>query len=204
MRLSLKPQEYQFSGVLGGHYRIALPLTGGLTGISGAGIIVGFRWTSPSLLAIVKRISVNAGTRTVAGSTAFVLAFDAVKVTGYSTQHSSGGTAVTFGSSYKLRSSMANSLAAIYYASSTSVISGGTGTTENFSFGTFHCDTQPVTTGITRVGAMGDIYKSDAQGAHEVVLGANEGFYVRFTVAQGTSAVTDAFITIEWAEAMQY
>ncbi len=207
VRASLKPQEYQFPGSVGGHYRIALPMTGGLTGIGAGGIIAGFRWapTTPGLLAILKRISVTAGTRSTAGSVAFALAFDAVKATGYSAQYSSGGTAVTFGASQKMRSSMGNSQAALYYANSSTVISAtAVNVQDTLPFGIFQCDEQPVTTGVVRMGNPGDIYKDDTQGAHALVLGFNEGFLLRFNAAQGASAVTDAVFVIEWAEALQY
>src|SRR5712671_4156534 len=76
LRASLRPLEYSYPGSIGGHYRIALPLTGGLTGIGAGGIILGFRWapaTTPGLFAILKRISATAGTRTTAGTVAFAL-----------------------------------------------------------------------------------------------------------------------------------
>ena len=206
MRATLKPLEYQYQGALGGHYRLALPLTGGLTGIGAGGIILGFRWapTTPGLLAILKRISASAATRTTAGSTAFALAFDAVKVTGYSAQHNAGGAAVSFGSGQKMRSSMGNTQAAVYYSNSSTVISGGTGVADTNAFGIWQFDEQPVTTGVIRMGVPGDIYKDDTQAAHAEVFGPNEGFYIRFAAAQGTSAVTDAVVMIEWAEALQY
>jgi hypothetical protein len=206
MRATLKPMEYQYPGALGGHYRLALPLTGGLTGIGSGGIILGFRWnpTTPGLLAVLKRISASAATRTTAGSTAFALAFDAVKVTGYSVQHSSGGAAVAFAASQKMRSSMGNSQAAVYYSNGATVISGGTGVADTLAFGVWQFDEQPVTTGVIRMGTPGDIYKDDTQAAHAMVFGPNEGFYIRFAAAQGTSAVNDAVVNIEWAEVLQY
>ncbi len=207
MRVTLKNQEYYFPGSVGGHYRIALPMTGGLTGIGAGGIIAGFRWapTTPGLLAILKRISVTAGTRTTAGSTAYALAFDAVKGTGYSAQYSSGGTLVSMGSSQKMRSSMGNSQASIYYASSSTVISATAVIVQDtLPFGIFQCDEQPVTNSVIRMGNFGDIYKDDTQGAHAMVMTANEGFILRFNTAQGSSAVNDAVFVIEWAEALQY
>jgi hypothetical protein len=205
LRVSMKNMEYQYPGSVGGHYRINVAMTGGLTAIGAAGILASFRWapTQAGLLAIVKRISASQGIRT-AGSTAWAVALDAVRVTGFTAQHSAGGTAIAFAAGQKLRSSMGNSQAALYYATSTTVISGGTGTADANAFGGLLFDSQPVTTGVVRVGAAGDLYRDDAQGSHPVILAYNEGFYVRNVVAFGTSAVEDIVLVIEWVEAMQY
>lgn len=206
MRATLKAMEYAYPGSLGGHYRLALPLTGGLTGIGAGGIIGGFRWapTTPGLLCILKRVSASAGTRTTAGSTAFALAWDVTKVTSYTAQYTTAGAAITFGASNKMRSSMGNSQAAFYYANGSAIITGGTVVQDAQPFGLVHFDEQPVTTGVIRMGTPGDLYKEDTQAAHPVVFGPNEGFLLRFNTAQGTSAVTDGFIVIEWVEALQY
>ncbi len=205
VRITPKNMEYAYPGALGGHYRLAVPLTGGLTGIAAGGILASFRWapTTPGLLAVVKRISASQGIRT-AGSTAWAVALDAVKVTGFTVQHSSGGTAIAFASGQKLRSSMGNSQAAFYYATSTSVISGGTGTAEASAFCAWLFDSQVTVAGVVRAGYPGDLYRDDSPAAHPVVLSNNEGFYVRNVVAFGTAAVEDIVLNIEWGEALQF
>ena len=205
LRVAPKNLEYAYPGALGGHYRIDLPLTGGLTAIGASGLLASFRWapTTPGLLAIIKRISASQGIRT-AGSTAWAVALDAVRVDLFTAQHNAGGAAVTFAASQKLRSSMGNSQAALFYANSTTVISGGTGTAQANAFGGALFDSQPVTTGVVRTGQPADLYRDDAPGAHAVILANNEGFYIRNVVAFGTSAVQDIVLVIEWAEALQY
>jgi hypothetical protein len=207
MRASLKPQEYAFPGGVGGHYRLALPMTGGLTGIGAAGIIAGFRWapTTNGLLCTLKRISVTGGTRTTAGSTAYAFAFDAVKCTGYSAQYTSGGVLIAMGSSNKMRTSMGNSQASVYYANSSTVIPASAVLVQDtLPFGIWQLDSQTVTNSTIRMGMYGDLYKDDTQGAHAMTFANNEGFILRFNAAQGTSAVNDAIFVLEWAEAMQY
>ncbi len=191
---------------MGGHYRVALPLTGGITSsIAANSPLVAFRWapTTAGLLAIIKKITANASVHTTGSSAAIIAAMDVIRATAFTVQDSAG-TAVTFNLTQKQRSSMGNSQAAIQYASSTVALTAGTRTLDGSAFGAILIDEWPQAA-LPRSPAVPPLFSEDSQGVHPLVLANNEGFIVRNIAAwTSTSLVVDVFVSIEWAEALQY
>lgn len=205
-RTTLKALEYAYPGVVGGHYRIALPLTGGITtSIAANSPLVAFRWapTTAGLLAIVKKISAQFGVRTAGSSAAIVVAMDVIRATGFTVQDT-GGAAVTFNLTQKQRSAMGNSQAAIQYANGSVALTAGTRTLDSNAFGATLIDEQPAA-GVVRSLAVVELFKEDSQAVHPLVLANNEGFIIRNIAAwTSTAFVCDVFVVIEWAEALQF
>ena len=206
LRISPKNIEYAYPGVLGGVYRAFLPLTGGITtSIAANSPLVAFRWapTPAGLLAIIKNISLQFGVRTAGSSAAIICMFEAIKATGFTVQDT-GGTAFTLGSTCKLRSSMANSQAAIQFANGATALSAGTRTLDAFGFGAHLFDEQPAA-GVVRSNPWVELYRDDSPSSHPLVLVNNEGFILRnINALTSTSFVCDITVNITWAEALQY
>jgi hypothetical protein len=206
IRTSLKALEYAYPGIVGGHYRVALPLTGGITTSIGANSpLVAFRWapTTAGLLAVVKKISAQFGVKTVGSSAAIIVAMDVIRATGFTVQDTAGA-AVTFNLTQKARSTMGNSQAAIQYANGTVALTAGTRTLDSNAFGATLIDEQPAA-GVVRSLPVVELYKEDSQGVHPLVLANNEGFIIRNIAAwTSTAFVCDVFVVIEWAETLQF
>lgn len=212
-RVSLKPEEYVYPGSTGGHYRVALPLTGGITtSIAANSPLVALKW-SPStagLLAKIKKISATFGVKTVGSSAAIIVAMDCIKATAFTVQDT-GGTSVTFNLTQRLRGvggnntpGMGPSQMAIQYANGTVALTAGTRTLDANAFGGTLIDEQPAA-GVVRSLPVVELYKDDMPGGHGLVLANNEGVIIRNVAAwTSTSFVCDVFVTLEWAEALQF
>lgn len=206
LRASLKPLEYAYPGAMGGHYRVALPLTGGITtSIAANSPLVAFRWapTTAGMLAVIKRIAVQFGVKTVGSSAAIIVAMDVIRATAFTVQDTAG-TSVTFNLTQKLRSSVGNAQATIQYANGTVALTAGTRTLDAAAFGATLIDEQPAA-GVVRSLSVTELYREDSQAPHPLVLANQEGFIIRNIAAwTSTSLVVDVFVNLEWAETMQY
>ncbi len=206
LRVTYKPIEYSYPGVLGGCYRVAVPLTGGITtSIAALAPLLAFRWapTSTGLLAIIKNIVLQFGVRTAGSSAAIICMFDAIRATSFSVQDT-GGTALALAATCKLRSSMANSQALIQYASGTTALTAGTRTLDPAAFGAHLFDEQGAT-GTVRALPSVELYRDDSPASHALVLANNEGFVLRnINALTSTAFVCDIIVNITWAEALQY
>jgi hypothetical protein len=126
-----------------------------------------------------------------------------IRATGFTVQDTAGGS-VTFNLTQKMRSSMGNSQAAIQYATSTVALTAGTRTLDANPFGAILLDEWPAAS-LSRSPPVPPLFSEDSQGSHPLVLANNEGFIIRNGAAwTSTSLVVSVFVSIEWAEAMQF
>ena len=206
LRITAKNLEYSFPGALGGFYRVAIPLTGGITtSIAALAPLVAFRWapTTTGMLAVVKNINLAFGVRTAGSSAAIIVMFEAVRATSFTVQDT-GGTALALAATAKLRSSMANSQALIQYANGATALTAGTRTLDGAGFGGFLYDEQPAA-GVVRSTNAVDLYRDDSYASHPLVLANNEGFIIRnINALTSTAFVCDIIVGITWVETLQY
>jgi hypothetical protein len=201
LRTVLKPMDWAFTNVVGGHYRADMILNGGLTGLAANAPIVAFRWApagANALVAIPLRVTIGYAVIT-ANTALMVVDAEMIRATAFSVQD--GGTQVAVVPN-RLRNnqSMAASQASLVYASSTGALTAGTRTLDANGVGCVVLDSQPAT-GVIRSSLPLDLYKLDEAGAqHPLVLGSNEGFIIRVPSAYGATAVIRYYITMEWLE----
>ncbi len=83
-------------------------------------------------------------------------------------------------------------------------MTAGTRTLDGNAFGAILVDEWP-TAALPRAPLVPPLFAEDGQAVHGLVLANNEGFIVRNIAAwTSTSLVVDMFVTIEWAEALQF
>lgn len=198
-RMSVKPDEFEGGGTIGGHYRVGA-VSGALTGVAAGGIVYTFRApTTPSLWFVLKRVTVSA-VITTAFTTAQALDYDIVKATSW-TGGDTGGTAIIMSGGGKVRANMPNSQMAQIMIATTAANAAGTPKT---------LDTNALAEGvISQTNAIGsggqvDLYKHDATGEHPIVLGSNEGFNIRVVTAMGAVGVVKLYVSTTWVEAPGY
>ena len=198
-RMSIKPDEYEGAGTIGGHYRVGAS-SGALTGVAAGGLVYSFRApTTPSLWFVVKRVTVHA-VITTAFTTAQALDYDIIKVSSW-TGGDTGGTAVTMSAGGKLRVNMANSQIAQIMIATTAANAAGTPKTLDAN-----AMAEAVISQTNAIGSGGqvDIYKHDAFGEHPIILGSNEGFNIRVVTAMGAVGVVKLYVSTTWVEAPGY
>ena len=168
-------------------------------GLAAASPIYAFRWTSGTLLAVIKRIRISAwslGTGFAAG----IGTFDLVAARPFTGSDTNGVTDTISGNNGKLRTSMASSaLAEIRHSSTASLIAG-----------VRSLDAQPIASLNVGIGSAAFTPLSPSpmtlfekpQGEHPLVLALNEGFVIQATLpATGTWSFA---ITPEWDEVPIY
>jgi hypothetical protein len=176
------------------------------SGILAAGMaanspIYSFQWPSSSLLALIKKIRLNAATDSVAFAAGAGLAtFDLFAARGFTVADSGGIHANLVGDFNQLRTSMNASAASVQIASSVPLTPGTrvldtdpmeskSDTAPSTAFSLFNLN-QPVT-----------LFEK-SEGDHPLFLVQNEGFVIRATVpATGTWR---CWVTTEWNEVVIY
>jgi hypothetical protein len=206
LRTVLKPLDYVYGNVVGGHYRVGIYLNGGLTALAANAPILAFRWApsgANALIAVPLRVSAYA-VITTAGSAAFTIDLEVVRATSFTVQDTAGVSLSLAGGINRMRTGMAASQADIRYANGTAALAAGTRTLDGNSMGGAIFYTQPAAGVIGPASALAgplDLYKMDESGVqHPLVLGVAEGFVVRVPTAFGTAAVIRYYLVLEWVE----
>jgi len=188
---SLYPLDYG----AGGCFQLTSKSAIMAAGLAAASPIYAFRWTSSTLLAVIKRITISAWSLNT-GFVAGIGTFDVVSARAF-TDSDTGGVADTIsGNNGKLRTSMASSaLAEIRHSSTASLIAGVRA-----------LDAQAIASLNVGVGTVAFTPLSPTpmtlfekpQGEHPLILTLNEGFVIQATMpATGTWSFA---ITPEWDE----
>lgn len=177
----------------GGYYHAAVSaLTAAAPGA--AANLVSFRWTSASLLCLVRSvaITIQVSTASTAGLPEFA-GFIARNFTASDT----GGTAVTLtGNSFKKRTSMATTALGDFRFAAAGTLTAGTRT----------LDSQPfidVNTPFALGSEQTQIWGIDGPGDHPIILAQNEGLVFQNVTAL-TAAVYKYTVTVHWAEVPSY
>lgn len=189
------PNDYTTGGALGGIFQHCGRSGQMASGLAANAPIYSFQWNG-SLVAAIRRVTVNAWSATTAFAGGVVM-FDAYIARGFTAPDSGGTAANLSGGQSKMRSSMASSLAAIRYASTTAITAG-----------TRTLDSDPIArvvatlpqSGTTTIVATNLINK--AMGEHPLTLAAGEGFVINATIPPvGTWQFS---VTMEWDEIPGY
>jgi hypothetical protein len=141
-----------------------------------------FRWTHASNLCLVNHVNVS-GDPVAQASTAVLLAFSLTVARAW-TANGTGGTVITMGSKFKLRTSMGDSLVGqIRYASSGVGLGAGTKTLDATAIGAIAFSITTGTLSVRHLMRMtppeSRLLYSGKEGNHPLVLGTNEGFVLR-------------------------
>ena len=172
-----------------------------VSGTIGAGLsanspIYSFRWTSSTLLALVRRVKLTAWSLGT-GFTAGIGAFEMYRATSWTVADSGGATETLTSPAGKLRTTVAGSLVAEIRRSSTGTLTAGTRTKDTLSMGR-------VTAGVSTATNTPFVPDTHAPlfekiGAeHPLTLAQNQGFVIQATVpATGTWSFS---IKTEWDE----
>jgi hypothetical protein len=204
LRAVLKPEEFNFGGFNGGHYRAAAA-SGLLTGVGAAGAVFSMRWGLSNGLFLLKRVQVGYAL-TTAFTTGQLLDVDIVRCSGF-TAPDTGGTALTpfLGNNNKKRSGiMATSQVADMRISSTAALGAGTKTQDTNPFGFLtNLPTNLAAPTATAPGgflSVSDIYVQSENNEHPEMFAQNEGFNVRLPTAMGATGVIKLYVVVDWAE----
>lgn len=167
-------------------------------GLAANSPIYAFRWSSSSMLAVIKRIRLQAwslGTGFAAG----IATFDLFRASAWTVVDTGGVTDTITGDNGNLRRSMPASVLAELRHSSTATLTAGTRT----------LDSQPLDTLNVGVGTstntpfVNPTKLFDKQpGEHPLVLAQNEGFVIQATVP--ATGLWSFAITPEWDEVQLY
>lgn len=204
-RVSMSPIDYRdVQGNLLGHYRTVC-VSGALVSIGANGILFSARWAGPlPPVAVITRI--QAAVEVVTAITAATpINFEAVGVKGFTVANTGGGAITPI----RMRSTMSASSFADFRMATTAALAGGTQTLDTVGFGYASVpvltNTNATGTAVLVTAGNGfppvDIYKWE-QGGHPFVLGVNEGFLIRESIAgpvTGTYRVTFVIEHIEVA-----
>ncbi len=189
VRVTDRPVEY---GAGGYYHAVVTALTAAAP--AAAANLVSFRWTSASLLCLIRQININIQVSTA--STVGLPEFACYIARGF-TASDTGGTAVTLtGNSLKKRTSFATTSLGDFRFASAGVLTAGTRT----------LDTQPfidVSTPFALGSDQTQIWGIDGPGDHPIVLAQNEGLVFQNVTAL-TSAVYKYTVTMHWAEVPAY
>lgn len=184
-RVTDRPVEYG----AGGFY--SATISGATAAAPAAGAnLVSFRWTSATLLALIRfiEIQINVSTASTVG-----LPTLAAYVARAFTASDTGGTAVTLtGNNNKKRTSMATSAVGDFRFATAGVLTAGTRT----------LDSNPIVNVNVPLALGSNLVKSfniDGPGDHPIVLATNEGIVLQNVVAI-TTGVYQYTVRIDWAE----
>lgn len=160
--------------------------------------IYAFRWTNASMLAVLKRIRLQAWSLGT-GFTAGLATFDLFRASSWSAADTGGTTDTITGLNGNLRRSMPGSLLPELRHSATATLTAGTRT----------LDSQPIDSLVVAVGTATNTPFVPATklfdkqpGEHPLVLAQNEGFVIQATVP--ATGVWSFAITPEWDEVERY
>lgn len=168
-------------------------------GLAAASPIYAFRWSSAAMLAVVKRIRIQAWVLGTAFSPAGLATFDLMRASAWTVADTGGVTDTITGDNGNLRRSMPASLLPELRHSSTAALVAGTRT----------LDSQPMETLVANTGAAVSVpilsptkLFEKIPGEHPLVLAQNEGFVIQVTMpATGVWAFA---VTPEWDEVALY
>lgn len=204
-RASMSPIDYRdLQGNLLGHYRTVC-VSGALVSIGANGILFSARWAGPlPPVAVITRIQASVEVAT-AITVATPVNFEAIGVKGFTVANTGGGTIIPT----KMRSTMSSSSFADFRMATTAALAGGTQTLDSVGFGyasvPLLTNTNSTGTAVLITAGNGyapvDLYKWEP-GGHPFVLGVNEGFLIRESIAgpvTGTYRVTFVIEHIEVA-----
>lgn len=202
-RVSVSPIDTRdLQGNLLGHYRTVL-ITGATASIGAGGLLFSCRWSGPlPPVAVITRIQAQWEVLT-AVTVATPMDIEAIRYTAY-TVADTGGTATT---PIKMRSAFNASAFADYRVATTTALAAGTRTLDavGFAYGAW-----PTLTGTNSVGTavalpagaagqLQDVFKWEI-GGHPLVLGVNEGFALRQSVAGTTTGTVRWTFIVEHVE----
>jgi hypothetical protein len=189
-RVTTRPPEYG----AGGYYRMAISGTTAAAPAAAAPLMA-FRWSSGTLIALIKYIEVRIQVSTA--STAGLPEFSGYIARGW-TANDTGGTAVVMtGNNQKFRTGMGTSVVGDVRAATAGVLTAGGGRT---------LDANPIATCSTPL-ALGSQDRSafDINSAidHPLVLAQNEGL-VFANVTALTAGIYRYTVSLGWAEVPSY
>jgi hypothetical protein len=196
LRVTLRPFEllgvYSFSQA-----------TGGYSGLAANSEIFQFRWTDATKLAVLLRASISVGA-TVGASAAGLIDRQLIKATGFSAS-GSGGTQVLAANVNKKRTSFPTSVVGDLRIASNSALGAGTKTLAGTGIGiaaTGMGTLAIASQGGNQVLPKVDLYNVSAGGVMEYpeIAVTNEGWVIRMTQAEPTSATLFSAIDFIWAE----
>lgn len=204
LRTTSRPIEW--TGSAGGGHYLATASTGSLVISSAADLFI-FRWTHPTLLAVVHRVRVSAsitGSSFFSAGASIQLALQ--KRTGWSS-NSSGGTALTFAATCKERTTMGITQMGVpngdFRIASTAALGAS-----SFSFNSNNAVLVvqgPLSGNSGQIIAPGTVmFESNvANGAHPFVFVQNEGFGLATLTTIGTASWILS-VEVLWSEVAQY
>ena len=203
-RFSISPLDVQdFSGNILGHYRTVC-ISGALVSISAGGILFSARWAGPlPPIALVTRIQASVEIIT-AVAVATPINFEVVGLKGFTVANTGGASIVPT----RMRSNMSQTSFADFRMATTAALAGGTQTLDpvGFAYGAFALKVSPDIGATAATGESAgisapvqDLYKWEPNG-HPFVLGVNEGFLIRESVAGPTTGTYRVTFVIEHVE----
>jgi len=185
-----------------GHYRTVC-ISGALVSIGANGILFSARWAGPlPPVAVVTRIQAAVEIVT-AVTTATPINFEAVGLKSFTVANTGGATIIPT----KMRSNMSGSSFADFRMATTAALAGGTQTLDSVGFGYASVpvltNTNSTGTAVLVTAGNGyptvDVYKWEP-GGHPFVLGVNEGFLIRESIAGPTTGTYRVTFIIEHIE----
>jgi hypothetical protein len=203
-RVSISPLDHSdTAGNLLGHYRTVC-ISGATASIGAGGILFSCRWAGPlPPVAVITRIQAACEVLT-AVTVATPMNVEAIRYTGYTSADTGGGVVIPT----KLRSAMSISSFADFRMATTAALGAGTRTLDSVGFGYASLPLK-VSPDIGATGATGlaagvgsvwqDLFKWEPT-AHPLVLGVNEGFAIRQSVAGPTTGTVRWTFVIEHSE----
>ena len=179
-----------------GSYKLAL-MSGLTTVLAANGEVLQFRWTDPTIYAVLRYLRVRM--QVVTGFTAAQeLSFEACRVSGF-TAAGSGGTVISPGAAdFKKFSSMPTSVLNEVRIATTAVLGAGTKTIES----PFLCNSiQELAAAATVPRAQGEaVYRPDQEADQAHTFLADEGFIVRNSILMGAAGTVRWNIEAAWDE----
>ena len=189
LRTTDRPVEYG----AGGYYRsVVSALTAAAP--AAAANLVSFRWTSATLLCLVRFVGVRIQVSTA--STAGLPEFAGYVARGFTASDTSGTAVTLTGNAFKKRTSMATTSLGNFLFASAGTLTAGTRT----------LDSQPfidVNTPFALGSEQEEVFDMDGPGDHPIVLAQNEGLVFQ-NVTAITAGVYKYTVTLDWAEVPSY
>jgi len=168
--------------------------SGALTTVAADAAVWSMQWTSASLIAVVKRVSIALGVTTAYG-TAQTTAYGLYFARSF-TVADSGGTALTLTTNNgKMDTNFPTTAVGGLRISTTGALTDGTRT----------LDAQPndvVTFGTTALGFAfnWDFQFGGTEEKSQLILRQNEGLVLNNLILMGATGVVKLYVTVEWAE----
>jgi len=179
---------------IGGCYRLTSKSASMAAGLAASSPIYSFRWTSSTLLGIIRRVRLSMWSLGT-GFTAGIGTFDMFVARSWSAADTGGTTDTTTGNNGKLRTAMAVTVMPEIRHSSTATLTAGTRT----------LDTQPIeelpvsiSNALNTAFLVQQKIFEASQFDHPLVLAQNEGFVLQASVP--ATGVWGFAITPEWDE----